>query len=148
MKSKLYFTSLLLAVSLCYLSSFNTYAAEDTNTQILLTNEVAADNTGKSVDTFNKDTANIFVVVKSTEFKAGQKLKAVWIAEDTAGAAPNNFKVGESEVVLKSTDAAPGGNWTSKFALSKPTKGWPAGKYHVELFSDGKPYKTVSFSIK
>lgn len=147
MKSTQYFASAILAFSSCALLNISAYA-DDTKTQTLLTDQVAADNTGKPVDTFNKDTANIFMVVKSTDFKAGQKLKAVWIAEDTGGAAPNNFKVGETEVVLKSDDAAKDGSWSSKFSLSKPTNGWPAGKYHVEIFADGKPYKTVNFSIK
>lgn len=150
MKSRFAIKSVLLAsLSFCLLS-FSAFA-DDTKTQTLLTDQVSADNSGTPKDTFNKDTANFFFIVKSTEFKPGQKLKAIWIADDTSGAAPNNYKVGETELVLKNdnpkADPTKTG-WNSKFALSKPTKGWPAGKYHVELFTDGVPFKTVNFIVK
>jgi hypothetical protein len=34
------------------------------------------------------------------------------------------------------------------FSLSQPTKGWPLGKYHLEIFVNGDLATKVSFAIK
>ena len=34
------------------------------------------------------------------------------------------------------------------FSLSKPTKGWPVGKYRVEIYVNDKLADTVKFTVK
>lgn len=100
-------------------------------------------------DVFNKDTTMIYVTWKSDQVKRGQNIKAVWIADDTNNAAPPNYKIAEKGTAIE--DGLIGKvatYWTGKFTLSRPTAGWPLGKYHVDIYLDNQLIKTVKFSIQ
>ena len=74
--------------------------------------------------------------------ETGSKLSSSWIAEDTHGAAPDNYKIDSVDLLVK------GGINVATFSLSKPTKGWPKGKYRVDLFIDGKAAGSMHFKIE
>ncbi len=112
-----------------------------------LTDEVAGDNALAAKDTFKPTTEMLYYVCISNDVKKGQRVKASWIAVDTNKVAPDNYKIGEK--TLDVTDVV-GENqeWTVKYSLSKPTAGWPAGKYRVDLFLDEQPLQSKDFSVK
>lgn len=96
----------------------------------------------EATTSFTSDTTNIFVIFKTKGLKDGDKLHGVLIAEDVGDAAPANTKVLEKELAMDGdTDAG-------DFKFIKPTNGWPAGKYHVEIYVNDELATKVSFAIK
>src|SRR6202171_3547764 len=92
--------------------------------------------------TFTADTPQIFAFFKTNGVQDGDKLRSVWIAEDVGDAAPANTKIDEK------TLNAEGDTDDGVFSLSKPTKGWPVGKYRLEIYVGDELAKTVKFTIK
>ena len=97
---------------------------------------------GDVTDTFTPTTPKIFLHAGLVDMPSGTKLTSTWIAEDTHGAAPPNYKI-------DSVDFAVGGIVNvANFSLSKPNAGWPIGTYRVELFIDGKASGTAHFKVE
>jgi hypothetical protein len=97
---------------------------------------------GDATDTFAPSTAKIFVHAEMADIDKGAKMTGTWIAVDTHGAAPPNYKIDSSDLV------ADGVVNTVTYSLSKPNKGWPIGKYRVELAVDGKVVGSTSFTVE
>lgn len=89
---------------------------------------------------FAADTPKIYVSFDTKGVKKGDKIRGVLIAEDVGEAAPANTKVLETALdIAEDPDDA--------FYFSKPTNGWPAGKYHVEIYVNDKLAATVKFTV-
>jgi hypothetical protein len=97
---------------------------------------------GDAMDTFAPTLPKIFVHAGLADISSGSKLTSDWIAVDTNGAAPPNYKIDSATI-----DAGAITN-VATFSLSKPNAGWPLGKYRVDLSIDGKPAGSVKFSIE
>jgi outer membrane usher protein FimD/PapC len=94
------------------------------------------------VTSFAADTPKLFAMFKTTGIKNGDKLRGVLIAEDVGDVAPANTKVLEKTLTLEEdTD-------DGDFKFSKPTKGWPVGKYRVEIYVNDDLATTLDFTIK
>ena len=61
--------------------------------------------------------------------------------EGSATAAPANTKIDEASLTADQD------NFFGASTLSKPTKGWPVGKYKVEIYVGDDLATTVSFTI-
>ncbi len=97
---------------------------------------------GESSDSFTPDTAKIYLNAGLVDVPSGTKLSSTWIAEDTNGAAPANFKIDSVELTTGAlTNVA-------TFSLSRPNAGWPVGKYRVDLFIDGHAAGTMHFTVE
>ena len=93
-----------------------------------------------SATVFAADTPKIVIHIELKDAVVGAKVEAAWIAVKT-DAAPANYKIDAATVTLDNAlDEA-------TFGLSKPTAGWPAGTYQVELRYDGTLEETVPFSV-
>ncbi len=112
-------TSLLIILSIiCASIAF----AGDVKVRAVMT----TDPEDEPVTSFTADTPKLFAMFKTTGITNGDKLRGVLIAEDVGDVAPANTKVLEKTLTLEEdTD-------DGDFAFSKPTKGWPVGKYRVE----------------
>jgi hypothetical protein len=94
------------------------------------------------VTSFTADTPKLFAMFKTTGIKNGNKLRGVLIAENVGDVAPANTKVLEKTLTLEEdTD-------DGDFNFSKPTNGWPVGKYRVEIYVNDDLAKTVKFTIE
>ena len=102
----------------------------------------AKDKDSKPTDTFTADVPKVYVFFKTSGTKKGDSLRSVWIADDVGEAAPANTKIDEGSVTGDKDD------FVGAFSLSKPTKGWPVGKYHVDIYSGDEVVTTVKFTIK
>lgn len=89
---------------------------------------------------FKSDAPQIVLHAELLDMQQGTKVSADWIAENTNGAAPPNYKIDSAEMTIKDEDEA-------TFSLSKPTNGWPVGDYRVDLLIDGTKAKSVTFKI-
>ena len=71
----------------------------------------------------------------------GATVKGVWIAEDTGGAAPPNYKILEKSLTLPFIN-------TGSFVITKPNNGWPVGSYRFEIYFGDTLAKTLKFTVK
>ncbi|MFJ6322997.1 MULTISPECIES: hypothetical protein [unclassified Rhizobium] len=127
-----------LAVTALTTVSSSLWAAGFEN--IIVSTDKDADTTQRS---FAADTPKIFVSAELTdEVPSGSKVNVAWIAIDTGGAAPANYKIDEANLDITS------GISQVNSDISKPNNGWPVGTYKVEFSVDGKPMESVGFTIK
>jgi len=101
--------------------------------------------TGPSGDektTFTSDTEKIYTVFKTQGAKNGDKIRGALIAEDVGDVAPANTKVLETKLDME------GDTDDGDFNFSKPTNGWPTGKYRVEIYVNDELATKVKFTIK
>jgi hypothetical protein len=96
---------------------------------------------GDATETFAPATPKIFLRAGLVDVARGSKITSDWIAEDTAGVAPANYKI--DSITFDTgmlTNVVTG-------SLSKPNAGWPVGKYRVDLSIDGKVAGTAHFKV-
>ncbi len=96
----------------------------------------------KPASSFAADVLKLYAFFRTKGTEKGEKLRAVWIAEDVGEAAPTNTKIDESTLTADQDD------FYGAFSLSKPNKGWPLGKYRVEIYDGDELATTVKFTIK
>ena len=97
---------------------------------------------GDAADSFSPTTAKIFLRAHMVDVASGSKLVTNWIAVDTNGAAPANYKIDSAEFTAGALTNTLDAN------LSKPNNGWPLGKYRVDLTVDGKAAGSANFTIE
>lgn len=96
----------------------------------------------KPTTTFAPDTPKVLALFKANGAQKGDKLRGVWIADDVGDAAPANTKIDETTLTLN------GDMDDGNFSCSKPTKGWPPGKYHVDIYANDELATTLKFTIE
>ncbi len=90
--------------------------------------------------TFAPDTAQIFLFFHFDNVKAGQKIKATFVAEKVEGARPDfKFKELDLDVPKEGSDA--------KMSVERPPANWPVGDFRVDLTLDGKAMDSVKFKV-
>lgn len=96
---------------------------------------------GEETTSFAPDTSKVFALFKTEGAQQGDKIRGVWIAEDVGDGAPANSKIDEKALTMD------GDTDDGDFSLSKPTKGWPLGKYRLEIYANDKLVTTTKFTI-
>jgi hypothetical protein len=102
---------------------------------------IAKDEDTKAAKTFAADVPKLYAFFRTSGSKVGDSLRGVWIAEDVGKAAPKETKIDEATLTADDND------FYGAFSLTRPTKGWPAGKYRVEIYADDKLVTTAKFTI-
>jgi len=99
-------------------------------------------------DTFEATVPMVYVTYKTKDLPAnGDHYVIRWIAEDVGQAAPPNTVIATVNEEVK--DAVAGmKNYVVNSHLTKPTNGWPIGKYRIEIAHGDKPVTTARFTIK
>jgi len=103
--------------------------------------KMALDKDTKPTNHFDVDAPQVYAFFHTNGSHKGDKLRAVWIADDVGDAAPANTKIDET------SSTADQDNFFGAFSLSKPNNGWPEGKYHVEIYAGDKLATSVKFTI-
>src|SRR4051794_29197818 len=128
------------AFALLTAMAISTPAAAAAFENIILSSTEGADETQT---TFATDTPKIYLSADITdEVSSGSKIAAAWIAVDSGGVAPPNYKIDEVSFDVGLIDNR------LDASLSKPNNGWPVGTYQVDIIVDGKVEETVPFSVK
>jgi len=96
---------------------------------------------GRELTTYTADARRLYATFKTKGTKEGDNIRCVWIADGVGDAAPAGTKIDEKTVSAK-------GDMDGEFSLSQPTKGWPLGKYHIEIYVDDELATKVQFEIK
>ncbi|MFS8046535.1 hypothetical protein [Rhizobium sp. BR 314] len=127
-----------LAVTVLTTISSNLWAAGFEN--IIVSTDKDAETTQNS---FAADTPKIFVSADLTEdVPSGSKVNIAWIAVDTGGVAPANYKIDEVNLDITSMINQVNSD------ITKPNNGWPVGTYKIEFSVNGKAMESVGFTIK
>jgi hypothetical protein len=96
---------------------------------------------GKPASAFKSDSPKIYLRWKGTNFKKGDRVKAVWIAEDIGEAAPKGYKIDEySETV----DAAAS---SGTYFFERPGEAFPKGQYRVDIYIGSELAQTLRFHV-
>lgn len=107
----------------------------------LLRGAIAVDQETRPATSFAADVPKLYAFFIGHGLTTGEKLRGVWIAEDVGAAAPIETRIDETTLTV--TDAEQHG----AFSLTKPDKGWPVGKYRVEMYVGDQLAETVKFKI-
>jgi hypothetical protein len=94
----------------------------------------------KATTEFTSDVPRIVGAFQVEDVSVKTNVKGVWVAEDSGDVAPPNYEIAEK--ILTISDSSP-----VTFSLSKPTKGWPTGKYRLDVYINDKLAKSVAFNI-
>jgi hypothetical protein len=89
---------------------------------------VSTSTAGASMDIISADALQIVARWRVRRPAGNAKVRAVWIAEDTGGIVPANYKVDEATAIATPPESV------GTFTLSRPSDGWAAGKYRVEFY--------------
>jgi hypothetical protein len=84
----------------------------------------------------------LFALFKTHGIQGGNKIRSVWIAEDVGEAAPKETKIDDLTLEVE------GDTDDGVFSLSRPDKGWPVGKYRLEIYVGDKLVATKKFSVE
>jgi hypothetical protein len=103
---------------------------------------MAKDQDSKPTNTFSADVPKVYAFFKTHGSEKGDKLRSVWIAEDVGDAAPAGTTIDEASLTADEDD------FYGAFSLSRPTKGWPVGKYRVDIYAGDELVTSVKFTIK
>jgi TIR domain len=95
------------------------------------------------VTSFTPDTPKLFATFNTKGIKSGDKVRGVLIAEDVGdmGAANTTFFESKETALEKDID-------DQYYYFGKPMKGWPVGKYRVEIYVNDHLAETVKFTIE
>jgi hypothetical protein len=107
----------------------------------VLSAALAKERTSEPTSTFAPDHPKIYARWQGEALQEGDKIRAVWIAEDVGDVAPPNYNLDEASVT------ADGPRAFGTFTITKPTKGWPVGKYRLELYRGDTLVETLKFDI-
>lgn len=124
----------LVAVALCAAQSF----AGDPKVEAA----IAVDQDTKPATSFVANVPKLYAFFRSKGTHEGDNLRGVWIAEDVGEVAPKNTKIDEATLKADQDD------FYGAFSLTKPNKGWPVGKYRVEIYAGDELATTAKFTIK
>jgi len=101
-----------------------------------------------ATDHFDGSTEAIHVIYTTKDMpKKGDVYLTKWIADDVGDAAPANTVLASHESTVSDVDAAYV-SYTVEGQVSRPTKGWPKGSYHVEVLLDEKVVTSAKFKIE
>src|SRR5580704_5917889 len=101
-----------------------------------------------STDHFDATVPVVHMTYRTLDLpKSGDTYVAQWIATDVGQAAPANTVIGTVNNAVGEVPAATR-NYTLNSYLTKPTNGWPVGKYRVEVKLGDKLVTTAQFAIQ
>jgi hypothetical protein len=103
---------------------------------------LVSSSTGEPTRQFSSDTPNIRAIWKGKRLQAGDRVEAVWLAEDVGLAAPKHSKITKFAVTAYKPDD------DGAFVLERPKGGWPPGKYRLEAYLNGRLMQRIEFSIE
>ncbi|HJX98368.1 MAG TPA: hypothetical protein VJ281_05790 [Chthoniobacterales bacterium] len=91
---------------------------------------------------FSSEVPKINVFWKGEGLEVGDKIRAVFVAEDVGEANPKETKISEKVVMALKQ------NQESSFFLARPGgRTWPIGKYRLDFFINDKLAQVVKFTI-
>ena len=108
----------------------------------LLHATLAKNRDGEPATKFRSDSAKIYTFWKGDTLKAGDQIRAVWIAEGIGYTRLKDAKITEASVIAYKPDD------DGIFSVARPKGGWPVGNYRLELYVGNRLAQTLKFTIE
>ena len=108
---------------------------------IRLSIAAAKSSDGKAETSFRSNAPQIVVRWRGENLPVGCVVRVAWIAEDVGDVVDRNFVVDQDET------GVPSPTFSARFTISRPSDGWAAGKYRVDLFVDDVLRDTLGITI-
>ena|SRR5579863_572552 len=102
---------------------------------------VSGERDGKPQDVFDRNTPTVYVRAPLSDLPANATLSCIFIAENTRGVAPPDFRFGSADFQAGTL------NNVLDCSLSMPSPYWPLGNYRVDIALDGKVVASATFSV-
>jgi len=102
---------------------------------------VSAKKEGRGTKKFLSGTTKIYGLWKGDALKAGDIVRAIWIAE-SFGYPQKDVNIAEGETTAYKPDD------DGIFSLIRPPGGWPIGRYRLEFYVHDRLAETVRFAIE
>jgi hypothetical protein len=103
---------------------------------------LAKEDSEHSTTKFSTDSVKIRALWRGVNLQAGDRLQAVWIADDVGATAPKHTPITGGDVTVYKPDD------DGIFSIQRPKEGWPPGKYRFELYLNKKPADAINFTIE
>lgn len=123
------------------------HAATSKDFNCIMTDEYKDGSPGAVKTSFTPTTGEIFLLCDTKAVKKGDSLKAEWYLISSTDGKLSNLKITEKALPVEK-DIPPGLVFTSNMSLSKPTNGWPAGTYRVDLYLNKDKINSYQFDVK
>jgi hypothetical protein len=124
----------LLGITICL------SAARGADVDIIAVTATGTD--AQAATTFAPDTPAVFALLQMGGVKKGDKLRAVWFADDVGDAARAHTKIAEKAMTME------GDPTEGSFSCTKPAKKWPTGTYHVDIYANDKLATSAKFTVE
>ena len=132
----------LVAVAFMAVQMLGFEAVAQSSDKKLLHATLAKNREGEAATTFRADSLKIYAFWKGDALKAGDTVRAVWIAEGIGRTALKDSKITEASTMAYKPDD------DGIFSILRPKGGWPIGKYRCELYVGSKLAETLKFTIE
>ena len=132
----------LVAVALIAVHAGPLGVAAQSADKKLLHATLAKNRDGEPATKFRSDSAKIYTFWKGNTLKAGDRIRAVWIAEGIGYTGLKDAKITEASVIAYKPDD------DGIFSVARPKGGWPVGNYRLELYVGNRLAQTLKFTIE
>jgi len=132
----------LLALAFVAIHAIAHQAVAQSAGKKLLHATLAKNREGEPTTKFRADSAKIYTFWKGDALKAGDQIRAVWIAEGIGYTRLKDAKITEASVVAYKPDD------DGIFSVARPKGGWPVGNYRLELYVGNRLAQTLKFTIE
>ena len=132
----------LLAIAVIAVNALPRAVAAQSTGKTLLHATLAKNREGEPTTTFRADSAKIYAFWKGDTLKAGDTIRAVWIAEGISYTGLKDAKITEASVKAYKPDD------DGIFSLARPKGGWPIGNYRLELYVGDRLAQMLKFTIE
>ena len=102
---------------------------------------LAKNKEGDPTASFLSDASKLYAFWQGDALKAGDKVRAIWVAEGL-GRGLRDTKIAQASTTAYKPDD------DGAFALARPPGGWPVGKYRVEVYVGDKLVENLKFKIE
>lgn len=135
---------LLIVAAVCFLECVEMFDAAAQSVDLSVVHAfLAKSKEDKPATTFSADVPNVWLIWKGEGLKAGDEIRAIWIAEDVGNFAPKESKIGERSVKVSKRNED-GTMW-----LARPSgRPWPIGQYRAEIYIGNRLVQALRFTIQ
>jgi hypothetical protein len=97
-------------------------------------------------DSFTPNTAKIYAEMEVAGIKEGDRVKTALVCDSAIN--PADKKEIKNQTVLSDTKTLQAGMKGVEEIFSAPTKGWPVGDYHIDVYINDKIAQTAKLTVE
>ena len=135
-------TFTLVIATIIFIQAVASLTTAQSSDKKLLHATLAKNKEGEPTTKFRANSTKIYTFWKGNTLKAGDRVRAVWIAEGIGHTGLKDAIITEASAIAYKSDD------DGVFSLLRPKGGWPIGSYRVELYVGERRAETLKFTIE